>query len=93
MAEKQSKVKITAAKGRPMLSWVGKKPPSYVTPFPAQHVETFAPKPETGNLPARRSPEGGGGNPELWKDWPDQYPTTFRANTNSLPRKARSLSR
>ena len=43
MSDKKTKVKVTAAKGRPMLSWVGKKPLSYVTPFPAQQVETFAP--------------------------------------------------
>jgi DNA modification methylase len=32
-------VKITAAKGRPMLTWVGKRPLSHVTAFPAQRVE------------------------------------------------------
>lgn len=46
MTEKKPKLKITPAKGRPMLSWVGKKPLSYVTPFPAQHVETFDPSGE-----------------------------------------------
>lgn len=34
-------VKISAAKGRPMLTWVGKRPLAHVTAFPAQHVETF----------------------------------------------------
>ena len=32
----------TRAKGRPMLSWVGKKPLSRVTAFPAQAVERFS---------------------------------------------------
>ena len=41
MTEKKS-VKITAAKGRPMLTWVGKRPLAHVTAFPAQHIETFA---------------------------------------------------
>ncbi|MGO8838004.1 MAG: DNA methyltransferase [Limisphaerales bacterium] len=38
---KQTSVNITAAKGRPMLSWVGKRPLRHVTAFPAQHVENF----------------------------------------------------
>jgi len=37
------KIKITSAKGRPMLSWVGKKPLDYVKDFPTQLVETFNP--------------------------------------------------
>ena len=40
---KQTTVNITAAKGRPMLSWVGKRPLRHVTGFPAQHVESFNP--------------------------------------------------
>ena len=65
MSQKKAKVKVTAAKGRPMLSWVGKKPLSYVTPFPAQHVETFDP---AGSLPKKPK------QPEAWKDWPANYP-------------------
>ncbi len=38
MSEKKN-VKITPAKGRPMLTWVGKRPLSHVTAFPAQLVE------------------------------------------------------
>lgn len=56
-------VKITAAKGRPMLTWVGKRPLTHVTAFPAQHVETFDPTAELA------SPKGDG-----WKDWPEAYP-------------------
>lgn len=39
MSEKKAKVKITPAKGRPMLTWVGKRPLAHVTAFPAQLVE------------------------------------------------------
>jgi len=37
------KIKITPAKGRPMLTWVGKKPLDYVKGFPSQLIETFDP--------------------------------------------------
>jgi hypothetical protein len=37
----QTNVKISPAKGRPMLHWVGKRPLDYVTAFPAQLVERF----------------------------------------------------
>jgi adenine-specific DNA-methyltransferase len=40
-------IKLTPAKGRPMLQWVGKRPLERVTAFPAQLVEKFAPAPET----------------------------------------------
>lgn len=36
---KPTKVNISAAKGRPMLTWVGKRPLAHVTAFPAQLVE------------------------------------------------------
>ena len=39
----EDKIKITSAKGRPMLNWVGKKPLDYVIGFPSQLVETFDP--------------------------------------------------
>lgn len=39
--KKPTEVTITRAKGRPMLSWVGKKPLGRVTAFPAQHIERF----------------------------------------------------
>jgi DNA modification methylase len=60
---KREEVKISAAKGRPMLTWVGKRPLRHVVAFPAQHVETFDPSGDT----AKR---GG----DLWKDWPEAYP-------------------
>jgi DNA modification methylase len=39
----KSAVQIAAAKGRPMLTWVGKRPLRHVTAFPAQHIESFNP--------------------------------------------------
>lgn len=42
-APKKTDVKITAAKGRPMLTWVGKRPLSYVTAFVAGRYELPAP--------------------------------------------------
>ena len=62
---KKTEVKITAAKGRPMLTWVGKRPLSYVTAFPAQHIETFDPIDSFGGRPA---------SPDLWSNWPSAYP-------------------
>lgn len=57
-------IKIRSAKGRPMLTWVGKQPLRQVTAFPAQHIETFAPT----------SPIGFNPQPELWSDWLEKYP-------------------
>lgn len=37
----ENKIKITPAKGRPMLHWVGKKPLDFIKSFPAQLVEVF----------------------------------------------------
>ncbi len=45
-APEKQEVKITAAKGRPMLTWVGKRPLRQVTAFPAQLVERFSPLPQ-----------------------------------------------
>ena len=48
MAKKERTVTIKPAKGRPMLQWVGKRPLSRLTAFPAQTVETFGENPEDG---------------------------------------------
>jgi len=40
-SKKPTQVTVSRAKGRPMLSWVGKKPLGRVTAFPAQHIERF----------------------------------------------------
>lgn len=61
----QPQVVITKAKGRPMLSWIGKRPLRTVTAFPAQQVETFAPT-DASSVPVADA--------AIWKDWPDQYP-------------------
>ncbi|MDI6869268.1 MAG: site-specific DNA-methyltransferase [Coprothermobacterota bacterium] len=45
----ENKIKITPAKGRPMLQWVGKKPLDYVKGFPTQLVEVFDPL-KTGRI-------------------------------------------
>lgn len=35
-------VTVAKAKGRPMLTWVGKKPLARVTAYPAQAIERFS---------------------------------------------------
>lgn len=60
----QSENPISAARGRPLLSWVGKRPLRSISAFPAQHVETFDP---VGLLSAH-------GALEHWPDWPEAYP-------------------
>src|SRR2546430_11287327 len=60
-----TEVKIVPAKGRPMLTWVGKRPMLHITAFPAQHIETFDP---AGTL--KHQPHA----LELWRDWPTAYP-------------------
>ena len=64
-AKPMPQVAIAKAKGRPMLSWVGKRPLRTVTAFPAQQVETFAPK-GVDKVPVADA--------TIWKDWPEQYP-------------------
>ena len=56
-------VEIKPAKGRPMLTWVGKRPLRHVTAFPAQLVEKFEPQSTLQN------PQSA-----IWEDWPDAYP-------------------
>ena len=55
--------KIGPVKGRPMLSWVGKRALSRVNAFPAQLAETYH---------ANGAPTGSEDN--RWEDWPAQYP-------------------
>ena len=55
-------VTIAQAKGRPMLVWVGKRPLSRVTAFPAQAVERF----DAGDGPQVTRTH--------WQDWPAAYP-------------------
>jgi DNA modification methylase len=57
-------IEIKPAKGRPMLTWVGKRPLRNVLAYPAQLVETYSPP-----LPAHITPQ-----PGLWADWPENFP-------------------
>jgi adenine-specific DNA-methyltransferase len=59
----KTEIHIKPAKGRPMLTWVGKRPLRNVIAYPAQLVETYQAKPEIVKL-----------NPEIWQDWPAGYP-------------------
>ena len=59
----KQEVPVTAAKGRPMLTWVGKRPLHHVTAFPAQLVESFDPAGDAGKRAG-----------DAWQDWPDRYP-------------------
>lgn len=61
----KEQVAIAAAKGRPMLTWVGKRPLLSVTPFPAQQIES---------LTFPNGEEVLTQNSEIWKDWPPHYP-------------------
>lgn len=63
-AKPKEQVAITKAKGRPMLSWVGKRPLRAVTAFPAQHVESFTAS-DAAKVPLV--------DPAIWKDWPERY--------------------
>jgi hypothetical protein len=56
-----TRVKVSQAKGRPMLSWVGKHPLRELPVFPAQEVERFA-------------FEGSASSTVDWSDWPAKYP-------------------
>lgn len=55
----KQEISVARAKGRPMLTWVGKKPLARVTAFPAQHIETV-PAP-AGDIPLAAVD---------WSDWP-----------------------
>jgi DNA modification methylase len=56
-------LEISKAKGRPMLTWVGKRPLAHIIAYPAQHVETYDPTEDA----AQRAGEA-------WNDWPQGYP-------------------
>ena len=53
---KETRVEIKPAKGRPMLTWVGKKPQRHAIAYPAQLVETFSTHPPS---PRGRGSRGG----------------------------------
>ena len=58
---KNQQIEIKPAKGRPMLTWVGKKPLRHVTAYPAQLVESFKTQSKTEQ-------------DENWQDWPKDFP-------------------
>jgi DNA modification methylase len=47
----ETRVEIKPAKGRPMLTWVGKKPLRHAIAYPAQLVETFNAQPKKNSKP------------------------------------------
>lgn len=63
--KKPTEVKVGRAKGRPMLSWVGKKPLGRVTAFPAQHIERFSADDAAHPLPPSSA---------NWSHWPKDLP-------------------
>ena len=63
---KEKNITIQRAKGRPMLSWVGKKPLTTITAYPAQLVESFSPA----------VPSGYTQEPDIWEKWPSQFRKT-----------------
>ena len=63
MNQKNSEVQIKPAKGRPMLTWVGKRPLRHVMAYPAQRVESYGSADKPGDA-----------RPDLWRDWPADYP-------------------
>ena len=58
----QTEITIKKAKGRPMLTWVGKKPLTRVRAYPAQAVESFTEE----TLPITEDVD--------WSQWPDSSP-------------------
>ena len=63
MNQKTTEVQIKPAKGRPMLTWVGKRPLRNVLSYPAQLVETYCKENQFTESQAK-----------LWQDWPADYP-------------------
>lgn len=63
--KKPTDVMVGRAKGRPMLSWVGKKPLGRVTAFPAQHIERFS-----ADAAAHAQPPSSAD----WSKWPKDLP-------------------
>lgn len=62
MSNNGNEVKIGKAKGRPMLTWVGKRALERVTAYPAQHIERFAVE----------TPAGALGEYD-WTKWPEPF--------------------
>jgi adenine-specific DNA-methyltransferase len=63
--QKGTEVTVAKAKGRPMLTWVGKRPLGRVTAYPAQLIERYT---AAGVEPTAQGAVD-------WSDWPAAYPT------------------
>jgi DNA modification methylase len=63
MKRAETRVEIKPAKGRPMLTWVGKKPLRHAIAYPAQLVESF-----NAEMKNKKS--------ETWADWSKDLPQT-----------------
>lgn len=68
--KKPTEITVSRAKGRPMLSWVGKKPLGRVTAFPAQHVESFSAQDAAKPQPATSAST----STVDWAKWPQDLP-------------------
>ena len=66
MTKDKDKVKISKAKGRPMLTWVGKRPLTNVKAYPAQLIESFDAEPSDATSKEENS--------DTWSDWPVKFP-------------------
>ena len=64
--QKGTEVTVAKAKGRPRLTWVGKRPLGRVTAYPAQLIERYT---AAGAEPAAHGAVD-------WSDWPAAYPTS-----------------
>ncbi len=62
----ETRVEIKPAKGRPMLTWVGKKPLRHASAYPAQLVESFNARPGARHVVPLQN----------WNDWPKDIPQT-----------------
>jgi len=62
-SKSETRVEIKPTKGRPMLTWVGKKPLRHAIAYPAQHVESFNAGSKTKKT-------------KTWEDWPKDLPQT-----------------
>ncbi|MGB7931606.1 MAG: hypothetical protein WCH04_05190, partial [Gammaproteobacteria bacterium] len=71
MGKDDKQIRIAKAKGRPMLTWVGKRPLTAVRAYPAQHVEAFSVPAATVPSPHRGEGQGEG---DTWSGWPDKFP-------------------
>ncbi|WP_396267994.1 site-specific DNA-methyltransferase [Ideonella sp.] len=63
---------VAKAKGRPMLTWVGKKPLGRLTAYPAQAIERFEAAPPAGHSSSNSSSPAPSST--RWAGWPTSLP-------------------